>query len=296
MHKQEAIRIARELLANPNAVLLDTETTGLSKQDQVIELAIMGTDGIVILNQRYRPTVPIKADAEKIHGISYHSLIQSPPVHKIEDHALPLLKDRVIVAHNASFDKRMLVATCPNLKGLTWVCSLELYKAAFPEAPNHKLEGDHSAIGDLKALLKLLKDIASLDGAIEPDFIATSHTAPTAAPMIFFYKMIDELAELRETIAMMTSREKELREAVLKMMGDDSTHSSDKYKITKSVSQIIQLKDEVDISSLPSQYHELKLNTKALREDLADGCLIPWIELSSRVSIKLTANSHDKAL
>jgi DNA polymerase III epsilon subunit-like protein len=48
-----------EVLDSDNYVILDTETTGLDKSDQILELAIIGTSCEVLYNELLRPSCPI---------------------------------------------------------------------------------------------------------------------------------------------------------------------------------------------------------------------------------------------
>jgi DNA polymerase-3 subunit epsilon len=53
--KKDAIRTAREILALV-PVYLDTETTGLGSDAQVIDIALIDTDGTELINTLVRPT------------------------------------------------------------------------------------------------------------------------------------------------------------------------------------------------------------------------------------------------
>jgi DNA polymerase-3 subunit epsilon len=54
----------------PNALILDTETTGLDGDAEVVELAVIDCAGSVPLDILVRPIGPIPVEAAAIHGIT----------------------------------------------------------------------------------------------------------------------------------------------------------------------------------------------------------------------------------
>lgn len=97
-------------------VVLDTETTGLSRQrDRIIEIgAIEVIDGIEtsrIYHQRIQPNMPVPADATRIHGIYDKDLVDCPTFGEIVYAFLEFIGDDPLVIHNGmGFDKPMLDA------------------------------------------------------------------------------------------------------------------------------------------------------------------------------------------
>lgn len=92
-------------------VFLDTETTGMAETDQVIELAVLDLSGAVLLNTLVRPTVEVSPRAREAHGILDVELAEAPSWPQIEQHLRRLLYGRLVVAHNAAFDLRLLGQT-----------------------------------------------------------------------------------------------------------------------------------------------------------------------------------------
>jgi DNA polymerase III epsilon subunit-like protein len=104
---------------------IDVETTGLSSNDQVIELAWIKlpiethyytTDKLQsaliheeildehVYLERFNPSVPINKHAQAIHGISKLKLLRCRPSSEFK-----LPEDAIIyIGHNVAFDKRML--------------------------------------------------------------------------------------------------------------------------------------------------------------------------------------------
>ncbi len=105
-----AVRTARAWLKN-QPLYLDTETTGLGNNDEIIDLALINSDGKTLIDTLIRPTVPISPSATAIHGITDADVADAPSFAEI----LPKLTEltepttgRLVLIYNASFDLRML--------------------------------------------------------------------------------------------------------------------------------------------------------------------------------------------
>jgi exodeoxyribonuclease X len=113
-------------------VIIDTETTGLTNIDQVIELAIFEEkienfeifgktlqETIEYISKRievtrYKPKVPINPRAYDVHKIGLKELKSAPCTSTVE---IPRDID-YIIGHNISYDLRLLVQSNENL---SWV-------------------------------------------------------------------------------------------------------------------------------------------------------------------------------
>lgn len=91
--------------------VLDTETTGLGLDDQIIEMAIVDLHGVVLFDQSLRPTVPIDPEAEAVHGITMESLMTAPQWPGIANQLETVLRDKSVVIYNSPFDLAMLRQT-----------------------------------------------------------------------------------------------------------------------------------------------------------------------------------------
>jgi len=136
----DAIRWAREMIANPDVVFLDTETTGLGRDAEVVDLAIVDLAGTPIVDQLVRPLRPIPADAIFIHGISNRDVAEAPLWSQIAPDVRNLLHRRTIVAYNAPFDRAM-VDQCNTLAGLhaidaSWFCAMRAFTAFRRDCPD----------------------------------------------------------------------------------------------------------------------------------------------------------------
>lgn len=157
----------------------DTETTGLSREDRVIELALVEFKGGAPTGQRvvrrFSPEGRWSKAAEAVHGITLRELRREPLWRDKAAGLASWLKGRVLVAHNAAFDRRMLEAELERAGGklppVEWVCTRDASKAVHPKA-SHKLadmcalkgvplSNHHRADCDAEACGRLLVALAS---------------------------------------------------------------------------------------------------------------------------------------
>jgi DNA polymerase III subunit epsilon len=94
--------------------VLDFETTGFSPTtgDRVVEAAVVLTDDAGAIEAEWTTLVNPHRDvgASQIHGLRGADLVEAPDFSEISDELLGLLSGRTLVAHNAPFDTRFLVA------------------------------------------------------------------------------------------------------------------------------------------------------------------------------------------
>jgi len=106
----QAVQLARQIIAK-NPVYLDTETTGLEKQDEIVEIAIIDDMGEILFQSLIKPSQPIPAATSRIHGIT-DVMVQKAPAWPVAWMQIrPLLVNRLIVAYNSEFDQRMMQQT-----------------------------------------------------------------------------------------------------------------------------------------------------------------------------------------
>lgn len=89
--------------------VVDTETTGFGKTDRVIEIAIILIDGKEII-QEWETLINPERDISnsEIHGITSNLVSLAPTFEEVCEDIASLLDDRVFVAHNLPFDKRII--------------------------------------------------------------------------------------------------------------------------------------------------------------------------------------------
>lgn len=178
--RDDAILTARAWLdMNNKAVILDTETTGLGELDQVVQVAVLGMNEEVVLNLNVRPTVEITPGALAVHGLSKDTLASSPTFDLIFHELQKALDGKTVIIYNAPFDTRMLKQSSapyslPEIE-TTFVCAMKKYSAFFGQWSDYYDEfrwqklpgGDHSALGDCMAVLKLLRSMAAAKTSAE---------------------------------------------------------------------------------------------------------------------------------
>ncbi|MBP2167030.1 exodeoxyribonuclease X [Erwinia toletana] len=105
--------------------VIDTETCGL--QGGIVEVASVDVvDGRIVnpMSDLIAPDRPISRQAMAIHRITEAMVSGKPPV---EQAIGRYLGSRYYVAHNASFDRRML----PEMQG-DWICTMTLARILWP--------------------------------------------------------------------------------------------------------------------------------------------------------------------
>lgn len=90
-------------------IFLDTETTDL-EQARLIQLAYKNIATGLVVNEYFKPPVPISYGAMATHHVT-NEMVAEKPIFQNSDHYVDLvetLKQAVVVAHNAPFDMQVL--------------------------------------------------------------------------------------------------------------------------------------------------------------------------------------------
>jgi DNA polymerase-3 subunit epsilon len=87
-----AAELARYWLSE-NAIIIDTETTGLESNDEVIEISLLDCQGNVLLDTLVKPLGRISREAARIHGIQNSDLGNAPRgLYVVPDLTLAVIK------------------------------------------------------------------------------------------------------------------------------------------------------------------------------------------------------------
>lgn len=92
-------------------VALDTETTGTSNEDKIVEIACIEViDGVIGKSWQtlINPKREISAGALRVHGLTNEFLEGQPTFDEVVDDLNLFINKSTILAHNISFDMRML--------------------------------------------------------------------------------------------------------------------------------------------------------------------------------------------
>jgi DNA polymerase III subunit epsilon len=161
--------------------ILDIETTGGQYNEEgITEIAIYKFDGHEIVDQfisLVNPEIPIQPFVVKLTGINNAMLRSAPKFFEVAKRIIEITQDCVIVAHNASFDYRILRTEFRRL-GFEFskptLCTVELSKKLIPDQPSYSLgklvrslgipmADRHRATGDAMATVKLFKMLLAKD-------------------------------------------------------------------------------------------------------------------------------------
>jgi len=161
-----AMEWARGIIES-DAVILDTETTGLLKHPhaEVIELAIVTLRGRVVYEGRFKPRRKIPKRTTAIHGITDDHVKNKPSFAESFPEILKALNGRIVVAFNAAFDRGIVERTCSKFRlpppDCRWECAMLAFRAYMESGRYLRLPGGtHKALEDCRATVKLIKQIA----------------------------------------------------------------------------------------------------------------------------------------
>ena len=117
-YRRSAIQEARTLLEN-KPVYLDTETTGMHFNSEVIEIGIIDDQGEVLFDQLIRPRGKIDPAAGRVHGITLEMLVGAPTWEQVWPQAEHVLMGRLVGVYNVEFDLRLMKQS-HSRSWLTW--------------------------------------------------------------------------------------------------------------------------------------------------------------------------------
>ena len=171
IHADKVRETYKDIMKNKEKyVILDTETTGLGDKDKIVEIAIIDLDGKELLNTRIYTEVPISPEASYVNGIKNSDLEGIPTIKELTPKIQELFKDKTILIYNEVFDVRMLYQS--GFEGeFNSCCMMNLYMdyinsdrwVGLQRAMEYEgidIVQDHSAFGDCKCVLELIKKIA----------------------------------------------------------------------------------------------------------------------------------------
>lgn len=177
----------RGLLDRQDVLILDTETTGLDGNAEVVELSIIDTTGVVIFDELIKPMDSIPEEAAQIHGITDSALIEAGakpwPFHY--DAVMKAIRAaNALRVYNLDYDERIVGQTCgkyylPNpLRSISRGCAMLEYAAHRGETGRygdyrwHKLQAaysyecgntlqEHRSLSDCTMVLDVMRSVAN---------------------------------------------------------------------------------------------------------------------------------------
>ena len=187
-------------MSRPDFVTFDLETTGLSaRKDRIVEIGIVRTSAQGRVVGEFSTLVNPKRDIgpTEIHGITAGEVLSAPSFADISGAIAELVNGGVLVAHNAAFDRRFLIAELEregrNFGQVDVVCTLQLMGLVYDGGPRRladccvdlgiELRAAHRALDDARMTSELLHNLITktdLPFAPEPIWIDPKPSAERA--------------------------------------------------------------------------------------------------------------------
>ncbi len=163
-----------------SVLIIDTETTGLSAQDRIIELAAVKVCRGEIVDKRsqlIQPEIPIPPFITGLTGISPDMLLGKATIRQVLPRFLDFAEGLPIIGHNVSFDLGMLVneARRVGLPVRLTPCAdtLTMARQRLPKQPSYSLtalvdalhisyRNNHRALADVYATQALYELLLTL--------------------------------------------------------------------------------------------------------------------------------------
>lgn len=141
-------------------IFMDTETTGISRNDVIIEIGVVNLAGKTLFESYVKPPIPIPPDAMMVHHITDEMVAEAPSWKDIWGELKTVLDGRFVGMYNAEFDLRMMRQTHErywldwSIDDKNFFCVMRLYAAFYGEVNDrgrgyrfHKLENAGAACG-----------------------------------------------------------------------------------------------------------------------------------------------------
>ena len=182
-HKKRMIPYNFDLLSGDKKIIcFDTETTGFSKWDEILQITISDETG-ELLNTFVKP-VNHKTwkKASEVNGIYPEDVVSAPTAKVLRETVKKIFESAdIIIGHNVSFDIRM-VEQCFHIKfsNVLILDTLDLFKMDKPE-------GTHKLINAVEEYIPEQLDWFK-NGAHKSD-------TDTKATLMVFFKLYEKIAE-----------------------------------------------------------------------------------------------------
>ncbi len=186
--QEKSIEWAKTVLEKDNWCILDTETTGPGADAQIVQMGIISCTNIEGWQTFVKPTIPINEEATRIHGITSDDVSEAPYFEQVFLDLWKVIGSRDLIIYNAEFDTK-LIRQSLKARGIQIAfptsdrrgcriftnggsihCAMEYYSQWVGEwnnyHGNYKWQrlpgGDHSALGDCRATLEIIKTMAEV--------------------------------------------------------------------------------------------------------------------------------------
>jgi DNA polymerase-3 subunit epsilon len=178
--QRQIIHWAKEMMQRDDWIVFDTETTGVTKSAEVIEIAIVDSRGTPLLDTLVKPRKGIPRDSSEVHGIYPKDVLHAPSFADIWPQISDYVQKYMLLAYNIAFDLRILTQTAqhysiPFPQDIQSVCLMQKYAAyqraddnGQSQSPSLKKAceqlgiqpGQHRALADTQAAWEVLKKLS----------------------------------------------------------------------------------------------------------------------------------------
>ena len=165
-----------ELLDRADVFIVDTETTGLDEEAELVQLSVLDTRGEPVGSMLFRPQASIAPAAARVHGLTAETLAGA----KTFAESYPRIRARmdaaaVLLAWNAPFDQRLFQQTCKRygleVPAWPWRCAMSDLQAQLAVDFRPRLEyaaqdagweapQNHHALTDCRMVLHVMRHYA----------------------------------------------------------------------------------------------------------------------------------------
>ncbi|EKO3911247.1 3'-5' exonuclease [Vibrio fluvialis] len=92
-----------------NAVILDTETTGLDSSARIVEISLIDAEsGLTLYSGLVNPMIQIPAEATAIHGITNEDVADKPTFDVVWNEIKDFLFEQHVIVYNFDYDYRLI--------------------------------------------------------------------------------------------------------------------------------------------------------------------------------------------
>ncbi|MCZ6463313.1 MAG: exonuclease domain-containing protein, partial [Proteobacteria bacterium] len=181
-HRPDEIGIDLDALAPllgavGSLAVVDLETTGLAddRDAEILEFGLVlmdpGAPVLTTVRGLVRPSRPLPRAIERLTGLVDGDVADAPELREVVDSAAEALSGRVLVAHNANFEREFLSRFVdPRLADAVYLDTQDLLALTHPDAPDLRLESftrillgseeRHRALDDALDTARILSRIA----------------------------------------------------------------------------------------------------------------------------------------
>lgn len=97
---------------NSDKVIIDTETTGLAYNAEIIEISVIDMKGNVLLDTLVKPSCSIPPEATEINRITNEMVADAPSWREVYPVLMDIIGTRKWVGWKSEFDARLMVQSC----------------------------------------------------------------------------------------------------------------------------------------------------------------------------------------